>query len=194
MEYKLQHLDISERFKKWNKKEKIDDLEGYILNILAKDKHTQIAIGTDSKFKSKHVRGVLHHHVNYFTVISFSFNGRGSHLIYRQEILKGEGRLSLFDRLWKEVRMSADLAMWVFEHCGIVPEVHLDINPDEKYQSNILFKSAEGFITGLGFPVEVKPNAATASRAADHLCKFHGGQKGKRELKEHGKLAKLKKN
>jgi len=194
MEYKAQHLDIHERFKKWEGKEKIDDLEGYILNVLAKDKYIQIAIGTDSKFRAKTVKGKLLHHVNYFTVISFSYNGRGSHLIYRQEILRGEGRISLFDRLWKEVRMSADLAMWVFDHCGIVPEIHLDINPDEKYESNILYKSAEGFIESLGFPVEVKPNAATASRAADHLCKFHGGQKGKRDLKEHGKLAKSKRN
>lgn len=184
MNYQIQHLTVHEKFKKWNGKDKIDDLESYIYQILNNDKFTKIAIGTDSKFRSKKIKDKLFHYVNYFTVISFTYGNRGTHLIFRKEVMKGEGKISLFSRLWREVTLSADLALWMHEKCNIIPCIHLDINPDERFESNMLYKSAEGFIKyELGFPVEVKPNAATASRAADHLCKFSTNKK--RDLTQH---------
>jgi len=48
-------------------------------------------------------------------------------------------------------------------------EIHLDINPDEKFGSNCAYKQAIGFIKGVcGIDAKVKPFALAASFAADN--------------------------
>jgi hypothetical protein len=49
-------------------------------------------------------------------------------------------------------------------------EVHLDINPDEKYNSSIVVQQAIGYIKGVcNVEPRVKPQAFAASYAADRL-------------------------
>jgi predicted RNase H-related nuclease YkuK (DUF458 family) len=49
-------------------------------------------------------------------------------------------------------------------------EVHLDINPDEKYGSSCVVQQAIGYIKGTCNIIPmVKPNAFAASYAADRL-------------------------
>ena len=74
-------------------------------------------------------------------------------------------------RLMNEVYKAADMYLQLDEvigdrHC----EVHLDINPDEMHGSSCVIQQATGYIRGLcGFPPKVKPEAFSASYAADRL-------------------------
>jgi hypothetical protein len=74
-------------------------------------------------------------------------------------------------RLMNEVYKAADMYLELAEvigdrHC----EVHLDINPDEMHGSSCVIQQATGYIRGLcGFSPKVKPEAFSASYAADRL-------------------------
>ncbi len=49
--------------------------------------------------------------------------------------------------------------------------VHVDANPDERYDSSDYVKQLAGMVAGSGFPVLVKPNAWCASHVADYAVK-----------------------
>lgn len=74
-------------------------------------------------------------------------------------------------RLMNEVYKAAEMYLDLIEsigdrHC----EVHLDINPDEMHGSSCVIQQATGYIRGMcGFPPKVKPEAFSASYAADRL-------------------------
>jgi predicted RNase H-related nuclease YkuK (DUF458 family) len=49
-------------------------------------------------------------------------------------------------------------------------EIHLDINPDERYNSSMVIQQAVGYIKGVCNVIPmVKPNAFAASYCADRL-------------------------
>jgi len=74
-------------------------------------------------------------------------------------------------RLMNEVYRAAQMYLDLIEviedrHC----EVHLDINPDEMHGSSCVIHQATGYIRGMcGFAPKVKPEAFSASYAADRL-------------------------
>jgi predicted RNase H-related nuclease YkuK (DUF458 family) len=49
-------------------------------------------------------------------------------------------------------------------------EIHADINPDPKWESNKALQTAVGYILGMGYSFKVKPEAWAASTAADKKC------------------------
>lgn len=166
--YQMVNADTDEA--EWHK---IEDLKNYVVGQLASDRaklvgKVKVSVGTDSKF---HPRGRKAWSVSYVTIIAFTFGNRGTHLIARRDRRSGDGRLSLFDRLWTEVTMTVNLALWVRENIGIEPEVHLDINPKKDTGSNVVYQSAKGYGESFGFVVDVKPNSPAASVAADHFVR-----------------------
>lgn len=51
-------------------------------------------------------------------------------------------------------------------------EIHLDINSDEKYNSNLVMKEALGYVLGMtGLEAKVKPEAFAAAHAGDHFVR-----------------------
>jgi uncharacterized protein len=74
-------------------------------------------------------------------------------------------------RLMNETYRAAQMYLELIEaigdrHC----EVHLDINPDQIHGSSCVIQQATGYIRGMcGFPPKVKPDAFSASYAADRL-------------------------
>jgi predicted RNase H-related nuclease YkuK (DUF458 family) len=51
-------------------------------------------------------------------------------------------------------------------------EVHIDINPNPRYKSNVAVKEALGYVKGnLGIDAKIKPDAFAAMHAADHLVR-----------------------
>lgn len=55
-----------------------------------------------------------------------------------------------------------------------VVEVHLDVNEDEKFGSNVAMSAAKGYVLGTtGREVKIKPEAFAASYAADHVVRLH---------------------
>lgn len=75
--------------------------------------------------------------------------------------------LRLMNEVYRAAQMYLDLIEAIGDrHC----EVHLDINPDEMHGSSCVIQQATGYIRGMcGFPPKVKPEAFSASYAADRL-------------------------
>lgn len=154
---------------------KIEDLKEYIKEQMESDRaklvnKVVVSVGTDSKF---HPRGNRAWSVSYVNIIAFRFGNRGTHLIARRDRRSGTGKLSLFDRLWTEVQMTVNLALWIRQELGIEAEIHFDINPKKDHGSNVVYQSAKGFGESFGFVVCCKPAgiASAASVAADHLVR-----------------------
>jgi len=49
--------------------------------------------------------------------------------------------------------------------------VHLDINPDKQYKSNLVFTSATSWVKSLGYQCIVKPDSWASSWLADYYAK-----------------------
>ena len=73
----------------------------------------------------------------------------------------------LMNETYRAAQMYLDLIDVIGDrHC----EVHLDINPDEMHGSSCVIQQATGYIRGMcGFAPKVKPEAFSASYAADRL-------------------------
>lgn len=73
----------------------------------------------------------------------------------------------LMNEVYRAAQMYLDLIDAIGDrHC----EVHLDLNPDEMHGSHCVIQQATGYIRGMcGFPPKVKPDAFSASYAADRL-------------------------
>lgn len=74
-------------------------------------------------------------------------------------------------RLMNEVYKVAELYQKIADVIGDRDvEIHLDINPDEHYNSSVIIQQAVGYIRGVcNIEPVVKPNAFAASYAADRL-------------------------
>ena len=77
-----------------------------------------------------------------------------------------------FTKLWGEVQDSVELAQYL-EANGIEKPAYIDLdyNPDPKYQSNTVLRSALGYVESLGYVPRCKPYAVSASCIADKICK-----------------------
>jgi predicted RNase H-related nuclease YkuK (DUF458 family) len=146
-------------------KEKIADLETYIYNFLATRDDIHITIGTDALLT---VKGGNKKLVEYLTVICFHMGKNGTHIIGRIEREVMYGHVSTARKLDGEVNRTSELALWMRDTIKIDPEVHLDVNPDESYDSFQVYKYIHGYFESLGFSTEYKPYAAAAMCAADY--------------------------
>lgn len=145
----------------------IDDLEGYLYNYIAehigKYDEYEIFIGVDSKLRmiAKGVRDV-----RILSTVCINKKGRGTHIIKRRESHIFKRHMSTFERLNMEIIVAEKLAKYL-RGIGIEPIVHLDFNPDPKWESNKVLPIAKGIFEGQGFKVEYKPEGVAALCAAD---------------------------
>lgn len=140
----------------------IIDLVPYLKQYIIDHPEDKIYIGTDSQNqRDKSIFGI---------VIVFHKNNKGGHVIYGKLILpRYKERLI---RLWKEVELSLELAKYMMEQEICIPdEIHLDLNPDPKFNSNKILAEAVGWLEAEGFDVKYKPDASVASYAADAICR-----------------------
>jgi predicted RNase H-related nuclease YkuK (DUF458 family) len=137
------------------------DLIPYVKDILSTRDDIKVYIGTDSQNTDK-----LTH---YAAVIVLHYGNNGGHVLNTKESFpKIRDR---FTRLWNEVEMSLELAVYLKDN-GIMPSyVDLDLNPDPEYGSNSVLRSAFGYVESLGFKARCKPEAISASYVADKICK-----------------------
>lgn len=126
--------------------------------------NTSVYIGCDSqviKGKSVFVTVVI---VHYGTK-----NGR-SKVFYKKQ--KENRKMSIKERLWKEVELVSILAIFLVEIIGDrYMGVHLDLNSDKKHKSSEIVKEAVGYIKGLGFDVKIKPESFASSFVCDKIVK-----------------------
>jgi predicted RNase H-related nuclease YkuK (DUF458 family) len=141
--------------------QKIEDVSLYVKEYLQKYPGVKVYIGTDSV--------QLRSATNYATAICLWHVGNGAHVIFQRQRL--EKTKDLFTRLWIETELSLKVANELRDSIGVESVVDLDINPSEKYKSNMAHDAAMGMVKGYGFEVRTKPDAWAASCAADLLCK-----------------------
>ena len=132
-------------------------------SILNSSLESSIYIGCDSQ--------VIKGKTDFVTVLIVHFDTKhGAKIFYQRHSEKR--RMAMVERLWKEVELVANLAV---EYAPMIEprhlSVHLDLNPDKRHRSNTIIQEAVGYIRGLGFDVQVKPDAFASSHASDHLVK-----------------------
>ena len=132
--------------------------------------NTKIYIGGDSeRFRSN---GVWF--AEYYTVVIVHIDGKHGCKVFGEitkerdfDQKKNKPRM----RLMNEVMKVADLYLKlgdILEERDV--QIHLDINPNEKYGSSCIISEAVGYIKGMCNVVPfVKPNSFAASIAADRL-------------------------
>lgn len=145
----------------------LNEVREFILNT---SYNTKIYIGSDSaRFKKGDVW-----YAEYATVVVIHYDGKRGCKIFGNMVSerdydqkKDKPRLRLMNEAIKTAQLYIDLE----ESIGCRPvEIHLDINPNEKYGSSCVISEAVGYIKGMCNVVPfVKPKAFAASVAADRF-------------------------
>jgi len=151
--------------------EKIDNVAKYVKDYINADTMTsefQIMVGCDSL--PKRFIGAT-----YVTVVCIYRVGRGAHIVFSRE--NRVRTYSMKERLWGEVYRSVEVANGLSDN-GILElkrvvkfEIHLDFNPSERYESNVIHDEALGYLHALGFDAFAKPDSPAASFASDRVCR-----------------------
>jgi len=103
------------------------------------------------------------------------FKGKGGILLGATyfDASQVKGKEGVKERMMKEVAKTIEVACEIsplLDLYDIKLEVHADINPDIKFDSNKAFNEAVGYMLGIGYDFKVKPDAWAASKGADKLC------------------------
>jgi predicted RNase H-related nuclease YkuK (DUF458 family) len=178
-------LDFTKKkFKKFGG-EVIENVTDYLKNYVNTGEDMRIIVGCDSQQKRRFTLYAL-------TIVLYDQElHKGAHVIFMR--IREKKERDLMRRLMNESLYALDLSEWLdnelkddykipkFGKCkysGNYPtkriEVHVDINQDEglnkQNRSNMAYHSILGMISGMGFMVKGKPDAFSASCAADLLC------------------------
>jgi predicted RNase H-related nuclease YkuK (DUF458 family) len=157
----------------------VENVVDYIKTYLKEFENThyiEVIVGSDSqnrKRKTEYATVILLHKTDYNSGI-----GKGGHVLYKLET--AERPLSITDnerkdhrskRLLNEAWKSIEVAEMLRTNGINVDVIDLDMNPDPKYRSNDVLAQATGWAEGMGYRVRCKPDAMSASYAADTLVK-----------------------
>jgi predicted RNase H-related nuclease YkuK (DUF458 family) len=102
--------------------------------------------------------------------------GRGGKMIiseYPLPVYK-KGKEGVNDRMMSEVAKSMEVAYEIaplLNEYGVKMEIHADINPNPKWESNKALSAAVGWILGMGYEFKIKPEAVAASNCSDKHAK-----------------------
>lgn len=147
----------------------IDEVKQFLEN---ESMQSKVYIGCDSDVFKKHSKW----YAEYVTVVVIHKDGKhGCKIFGKIEVEPiyqvGKNKQSL--RLMNEVYKSSGTYLELAETIGDrYVEIHLDINPDEQYASNVILSQAVGYVKGLcGLTPKIKPEAFAASYAADRLLR-----------------------
>jgi predicted RNase H-related nuclease YkuK (DUF458 family) len=137
------------------------DLIPYMKEAIHGHDDVKIYIGSDSHN--------LSNHTVYATVIVLHYGNRGAHVLYHKESIPKVK--DTWTRLWNEVERSMSIAEMLHEN-GLPKAdfIDLDFNPDPKYRSNMVLRSAVGYVESMGYVARTKPYAPAASNCADAIC------------------------
>jgi predicted RNase H-related nuclease YkuK (DUF458 family) len=125
-----------------------------------------VHIGTDAQKSNRHMEFV--------TVVCVLNPGKGGRVFYTRRF--DDKNMSLFEKLSAETWFSLELALRMNEVFELPEDllkiwVHVDANPDTRFDSSDYVKQLAGMVAGSGFPVLVKPDAWCASHVADFAVK-----------------------
>ena len=138
------------------------DLIPYLKEKLSEADNIKLYIGSDSQN--------IANNTIYAMVIVLHYGNNGGHVIYSK--IKVPRIKDRFVKLWNEVEDSVQLAKYLEENGIQKPEyIDVDFNPDPRYQSNTVLRSALGYVEAMGYKPRCKPYAIAASYVADKICK-----------------------
>ena len=155
----------------------LEYLESLIKEELELKHQLKVSVGTDSQ---RNGRGY-----KFATVILITVRedmgagltvGRGGKIIsatYNINVF-GKNKEGINERMLTEVSKSIEVAYEIaplLDSYGINMEIHADINPDPKCESNNALSQAIGYILGMGYEFKVKPAAWAASYCGDKYAK-----------------------
>lgn len=168
---------------KWKRNDLVitESITDYLTNIfdeeIAKGYKLKVSVGTDSQKASG---GGTY---KFATVILITTTedlggvvvGRGAMIVATTyyNTFKKRNKELVNERMVYEVGKSVEVAYEIaplLDLYGIKLEIHADINPDPKWESNKALQTAVGYILGMGYSFKVKPEAWAASTAADKKC------------------------
>jgi predicted RNase H-related nuclease YkuK (DUF458 family) len=155
----------------------VDYLEKILEEEIAKGYKLKVSVGTDSQ------KGGGPGSYKFATVILITTSqdlggvivGRGGMIISSTyyNSFKRRNKELVNERMVFEVSKSIEVASEIaplLDLYEIALEIHADINPDPKWESNKALQTAVGYILGMGYSFKVKPEAWAASNGADKLC------------------------
>ena len=130
---------------------------------------TKIYLGCDSE--RLRVKGIWY--ADYIIAVVVHIDGKHGCKIFGQVVRERDYEHQTKKprlRLMNEVYKVADTYLKLAEIIDKDIEVHLDINPNERYNSSVVINEAIGYIKGMCNVIPlVKPKAFAASYAADRL-------------------------
>lgn len=127
-------------------------------------KNSMIHVGCDSHFvKTKCI---------YAIVVAVCIPGKGGRYFFARKKMKRENFQNMKLRLLSEVENALMLADFISEKTNRDDiSVHLDINPNKKFKSSLVFTSATSWVKSQGYECVVKPDAWASSWLADAYAK-----------------------
>lgn len=138
------------------------ELTTYIADFLKVNPSAEILVGCDSQNHD----GATH----FAVVIGLHIPGRGARVLYTRWATRLMYDIST--RLLEEVRHSVEVAEIIRTGIDItVTWIDIDVNPDARFESNRVFSSAVGLVTGMGYRVRHKGDSPLMTHAADQLVK-----------------------
>ncbi len=148
-------------FRKLRDKKSIDLVE-YVRSYLIENPEVEILIGCDSQ---NHVDTTV-----YATVVALYFPRNGAHLLFCKETtpIERTRQVRLMNEVWKSVDIAEQLRLAGLPRAKYID---VDLNPDKRYKSNEVLRSAVGLVEGMGYNVRYKTLGALVTHAADALVK-----------------------
>ncbi len=166
----------------WKRNGKVIDMPitDYLSNIfdeeLEKGIMLSVSVGTDSQKVGKGHK--------FATVILIVMTqdlgggvivGRGGKIISttHTHAFKTRNKEVVNEKMVYEVGKSIEVAYEIaplLDLYEIKLEIHADINPDPRWESNKALQASVGYILGMGYNFKIKPDSFAASNCADKIC------------------------
>lgn len=138
------------------------DLVDYVRSYLNENPEVEILIGCDSQ---NHLDTTV-----YATVVALYFPRNGAHVLFCKEVtpIERTRQVRLMNEVWKSIDVAERLRLADLPRAKYID---VDLNPDKKYKSNEVLRSAVGLVEGMGYTVRYKSLGALVTHAADALVK-----------------------
>lgn len=160
---------MNQNFRTLSEKKQVN-LIPYIENWMSKNSGSSIFVGCDSQSFQE-----LTH---YACVIVMHNPKGGGHILYsKKSVPKIKDR---FIKLWEEVEFSLRVAQELSSSGINTTYIDLDLNPDPRWESNTVLRSALGLVESYGYKARCKPYGIAATYCADKICKSSRWLKKKR--------------
>ena len=123
---------------------------------------TKVIFGTDTKSSGKKTR--------FSTALALRIEGHGVRVIrcrYTTDIIQSDN-----ERLMLEAIRSNEFSLMfvdILDHFAIIPDIHVDVNENERHKSNKIMKQVFSFVESQGNHCVFKPNAWVSSKVCDRV-------------------------